>query len=549
MLEGCTPWPKEFAEEYIRQGYWQKKSLAKLLEDMARRAPSRTFVSDDGGNLTYNEVDQLADRVAFQLLDLGLKSRDIVLVQLPNIREFIIVFFACHNVGIIPVLCLPAHRYSELAYFADLTKAKGYIFPQSFRNFHYLPLARELQSVAPSLQYLVTTGDGSETGVSYLDPWLQQPPNVANLAASLAPYQPDPFDVAFLLLSGGTTGVPKLIPRTHADYAFDARECARVLKWDQDTAFLIVLPAAHNFPLGQPGMVASLITGGRVVMCPSTDAETVFATIERHRPTILPVSPTLLISLLNSPAKDSHDLKSLRFTCVGGQRMLPELVDRVHATWNFVVPGQAFGMAEGLTNLTRPDDPWEVIRETQGRPVSPADEIKIVTDQGVPVAPGAVGELLARGPYTIRGYYRADDHNRVAFTDDGFYRSGDMVRQHPSGNLIVEGRRKDLINRGGEKISAEEVENLALGNENIHMIAIVAMPDPVMGERSCAFVIPKPGCSLTLEQLNGFLLEKKIAKFKLPERLEIVESFPVTGMGKVSKKALREQIAAKLASA
>jgi len=213
------------------------------------------------------------------------------------------------------------------------------------------------------------------------------------------------------------------------------------------------------------------------------------------------------------------------------------------------VPGQAFGMAEGLTNLTRPDDPWEVIRETQGRPVSPADEIKIVTDEGVPVAPGAVGELLARGPYTIRGYYRADDHNRVAFTDDGFYRSGDMVRQHPSGNLIVEGRRKDLINRGGEKISAEEVENLALGNENIHMIAIVAMPDPVMGERSCAFVIPKPGCSLTLEQLNGFLLEKKIAKFKLPERLEIVESFPVTGMGKVSKKALREQIAAKLASA
>jgi 2,3-dihydroxybenzoate---[aryl-carrier protein] ligase len=289
-----------------------------------------------------------------------------------------------------------------------------------------------------------------------------------------------------------------------------------------------------------------LAAGGRVAMCASTDADAVFEEIEKHKGTFLGVSPALLISLLNSPARHKYDLSSLCHVYAGGQKMLPELVDRTRAVWSFAIPGHAFGMAEGLTNLTRPDDSAEVVRETQGRPVSMADEIKIVDDDGANVAPGAVGELITRGPYTIRGYYKAEEHNRRAFTADGFYRTGDMVRMHPTGNLVVEGRRKDLINRGGEKISAEEVENLILGHENIQMAAVVAMPDPVMGERSCAFVILKAGCSLTLNQLNGYLQNKQIAKFKLPERLEIVDSVPLTGMGKVSKKDLREIIAAKL---
>jgi 2,3-dihydroxybenzoate-AMP ligase len=289
-----------------------------------------------------------------------------------------------------------------------------------------------------------------------------------------------------------------------------------------------------------------LAAGGSVAMCASTDADTVFEAIERQKGTFLGVSPALLIALLNSPARHKYDLSSLRFVYAGGQKMQPELVDRTRATWSFATTGQAFGMAEGLTNLTRPDDPWEVVRETQGRPVSEADEFRIVDDNGEEVAPGAVGELITRGPYTIRGYYKSGEHNRSAFTADGFYRTGDMVRLHPTGNLVVEGRRKDLINRGGEKISAEEIENLMLGHKNIHMAAVVAMPDAIMGERSCAFVILKRGCSLTLDQLTGFLQDKQIAKFKLPERLEVVDSLPLTGMGKVSKKDLREIIATRL---
>jgi len=546
MLQYCTPWPDHFVQDYLRRGFWRPRTVGDVLEARARKFADRNFVSDAAGALTYGQVNQLAGGVALRLLDLGLRPHDRVLLQLPNIREFVIVFFALQKIGVIPIMCLPQHRGRELSYFAELTDAKAHFIPQRFRNFDYVGMAREIRTAGAGLRLLVATGDGSDRDVCYLAPWIGETPLTQDLQHRLAPHRPDPFEVAFMLLSGGTTGVPKLIPRTHIDYLCNAAECARVLRWDANTVFVIVLPAAHNFPLGAPGMLAALVAGGSVALCPSTDAETVFEAIQRQRGVFLGVSPALLIALLNADARHKYDLSSLHYVYAGGQKMLPELVDRARATWDSVVLGHAFGMAEGLTNLTRPDDPPDVIRETQGRPVSAGDEIKIVDDGGNEVAPGAVGELVTRGPYTIRGYYRAEEYNRTAFAVDGFYRTGDMVRMHRSGNLVVEGRRKDLINRGGEKISAEEIENLMLGHDSIHMAAVVAMPDHVMGERSCAFAILRPDCTLTLDRLCAFLETKQIAKFKLPERLEIVDSLPLTGMGKIAKKELREIIAAKL---
>jgi len=546
MLEHCAPWPEQFAKEYLRLGYWKIESLVDLLEARARAIPERVFVTDVRGELSYGDIDNLAARVALHLLRLGLKRRDIVLLQFPNVREFIIAFFALQKIGVIPVMCLPHHRARELSYFAELTGASAYLFPQRFRNFNYLPMAREIQATNPNLRHLLALGEGSEPGVCYLDPWIAADPQLSNAAHELAQQRPDPFEVAFMLLSGGTTGVPKLIPRTHVDYLCNATECAKVLNWGANTAFMVALPAAHNFPLGAPGMLAALVAGGRVAISASTEAETIFEAIDQQKPTFLGVTPALLITLLNSPQRQKYRLDSLRYIYAGGQKMLPELVQRTRNAWPFARPGQAFGMAEGLTNLSRPDDPWTDILETQGRPVSTADEIRIIGDGEEDLPAGAVGELIARGPYTIRGYYRSGEYNRQTFTADGFYRTGDMVRLHPSGNLVVEGRKKDLINRGGEKISAEEIENLILGHEKIHMAAVVAMPDAVMGERSCAFVTLRSGESLSLAELTSFLQGKQIAKFKLPERLEIMDSLPLSGMGKVSKKDLREIISAKL---
>ncbi|GAA3410866.1 hypothetical protein GCM10018952_17160 [Streptosporangium vulgare] len=194
-------------------------------------------------------------------------------------------------------------------------------------------------------------------------------------------------------------------------------------------------------------------------------------------------------------------------------------------------------MAEGLLNYTRLDDPRELVDTTQGRPLSPADEILVVDSDGAEVAPGEVGELLTRGPYTLRGYYRAPEHNARSFTPDGFYRTGDLVRVLPSGHLVVEGRDKDQINRGGDKISAEELENHLLAHPAVHDAAVVGTPDPVMGERTCAFLIVRDQAP-TLREIKQFLKERGVAGYKWPDRIELVETFPRTPVGKISKKEL-----------
>src|SRR5262249_32027790 len=224
----------------------------------------------------------------------------------------------------------------------------------------------------------------------------------------------------------------------------------------------------------------------------------------------------------------------------------PEVRRRAKELIPSVTVQENFGMAEGMLMFVRFDDPEDARMETVGRPLSPDDEVRLVDDNDLEVAPGEVGELLARGPYTLRGYFGVPEYNARAFTYDGFYRSGDLMRLHPSGNYMVEGRKKDLINRGGEKISAEEIENLILGHPAVQNVACVPMPDPNLGEKMCACVIPKKGRSLTLAELVEFLKEKEIAKFKLPERLELLSDFPVSTFGKVSKKALVEMVTAKL---
>ena len=340
--------------------------------------------------------------------------------------------------------------------------------------------------------------------------------------------------------------MPKLIPRTHNDYAYNSKIAADVCKVTGESVLLLALPIAHNMPLACPGVQGTLFTGGKVVLSASTRPEDLFRLIQQHRVTHLKVVPTLLIRLIHDPSIGKYDLSSLSVVQSGGQRMQPEVRLRTHE----LVPGafvqENFGMSEGMLFFVRAEDPEEVRLGTCGRPISSDDEVKLVDDEGREVAPGEVGELTCRGPYTLRGYFGVPEYNARQFTPDGFYRSGDLMRLHPSGNYVVEGRKKDLVNRGGEKISAEEIENLILSHPSVQNIACVPMPDPLMGEKMCACVILKKGRALTLRELVAFLIDKEIAKFKLPERLEILPDFPVSAFGKVSKKALVDWVTTKL---
>jgi 2,3-dihydroxybenzoate-AMP ligase len=359
------------------------------------------------------------------------------------------------------------------------------------------------------------------------------------------------------LLSGGTTGLPKLIPRTHDDYAYNARASARVAAVDDSTRYLVTLPAGHNFPLACPGILGTLLAGGEIVMLPSPEPQRAFATIAAEGVTHTAVVPAVAGRWLEHAANTANEagradpasqLATLRVLQVGGARIADELARKVEPVLGARLQ-QVFGMAEGLLNYTRLDDPDEVICTTQGRPLSPADEVRLVDEQDRDVPASEPGSLLTRGPYTPRGYYRAPEQNARSFTPDGWYRSGDICRRTPEGNLIVEGRDKDMINRGGEKISAEEVENLVYRLPGVRQVAAVAMPDPKLGERVCLYVVPGPGAKPTLDEIRGAMEALGVARFKFPEHLVLTPDLPATKVGKIDKKALRADIARRLAEA
>jgi 2,3-dihydroxybenzoate-AMP ligase len=540
-----VPWPDDVAARYRALGYWSGEAIGDAFDRAVAAHGDRVAVVDAARRVTYADLGRRVDRLALHLAERGIAAGARAVFQLPNVLEFVVAYFACLKTGAVPLACLPAHRHAEIGYLAQLTGAAAWFLPAEFRGFDYVAMAAELRASLPALREIFVLGEHTGPGMTSLCALLDDPIEARVSVASLEALRPAPSAPAVFQLSGGTTGLPKVIPRTHDDYLYNSLAFADATDLGADAVILISVPVAHNFPLACPGIQGALLRGGRVVLAPSPDAETTFALVEAEGVTWIPAVPASVITWLSHPRRATHDLRSLRTLAVGGSRLNPEPARAVLDAFGPVLV-QVLGMAEGLLCCTRRDDPVEVVVTTQGRPMSPGDEIRVVDDEGRDVAPGEIGELLCRGPYTIRGYYRAPEHNRVAFTEDGYYRTGDMVRRLPSGHLVVEGRKKDLINRGGEKISAEEIENLVLAHPAVQNAAVVAMPDPVMGERACAYAVLHPGGRLTLDELNRFLGERRIAKFKLPERLEVVERFPTTAVGKISKKDLREDIARKL---
>ncbi|HBV96010.1 MAG: hypothetical protein JL50_05190 [Peptococcaceae bacterium BICA1-7] len=547
MLKGCMPFPKEIADNYVAKGYWKNVPLGDAFDRVAEVYYKKEALIFEDLRITYGQLKSGSDRLAMHLLNMGLRPLDRVVVQLPNIPEFVYCYLACLKIGVIPVMCLPPHRYSEISYIAKKCEARGYLIPDVFNKFNYLELAEEIKAEVPSLEFVLVAGRQCPDQYVLINDLLEDRIEERQSVGNLEEYRPDPMEVAVFLLSGGTTGLPKIIPRTHNDYLYTSEMTSKPLGFNMYTAFLVVAPLGHNMTLACPGVMGTYLNGGKVVLSASTRVDNICGLVEKERITNLPLVPALIIGLLNYEKRKGYDLSSLLTITSGGSKLNPEVAKRIKPELGCHLV-QQFGMAEGLLTMTDMNDDDEARFNTIGYPVSPADQFKIVGPDGEEVSLETPGELWCRGPYTIRGYYDAPAHNEAAFTEDGFYKSGDIVRLHPSGRLIVEGRKKDLINRGGEKISPEEVENLILAHPKVENAAVVAMPDPVMGERSCAYVtLKQQDADLTLEELNLFLLEKRIAKFKFPERLEVISEFPLTNVGKIKKNVLRQDIERKTA--
>jgi 2,3-dihydroxybenzoate-AMP ligase len=557
ISEHTVPWPAADAARYAAAGYWAGIPLGTLLRSVSDRRPAALAVADPvaGVRLSHGELAARADAAAGRLLRLGLAPGDRMIVQLPNGWEFPVLLLACLRAGIVPVMALPAHRRAELSYLAAHAEASAIAVPGRLRDFDHQALARDLgptvRAATNGPWHVLVAGDLVAEDCVRLRDICAPGADPAADRARLDRLIPGSRDVAVFLLSGGTTGLPKLIARTHDDYAYNARASAAVAGVSDRARYLVALPAGHNFPLACPGILGTLLAGGAVVMLPSPEPRRAFATVEAEGVTHTAVVPAVAGRWLEHAAADgagAAQLASLRVLQVGGARIADELAARIEPALGCRLQ-QVFGMAEGLLNYTRLDDPDPVITATQGRPLSPADEVRIVDELDRDVPPGSSGSLLTRGPYTPRGYYRAAEHNARSFTADGWYRSGDICRQTPDGNLIVEGRDKDMINRGGEKISAEEVENLVYRLPGVSQVAAVAMPDPVLGERVCLYVVPVPGAAApALAEIRRSMAAADIAGFKLPEHLVLAAELPLTKVGKIDKKALRADIARRLAA-
>ncbi len=535
-LAGVTPFPPDFAARYRERGYWEDVPLGRFYAEVFVSHGDRVAMVSAGERVTYSQLTARVDRLALHLLDTGVVPLDRWVVQLPNIPEFVYLYFALERLGAIPIMALAGHRWNEINAFFELSGAKGYAVSEVLGDFD----SRELIAQIRDAHSEVRTVLGTETIRELVN---RKPALDARLLDTV---EVDPDEPCILQLSGGTTGVPKLIPRTNNDYVYNTKAAVAVNDVHADDCLLVALPIAHNFPLACPGISGFFWKGARVVLTESPRADDVLPLIERERITHLELVPALLIRYINTPGVADRDLSSVRVINTGGQKLQPEVKRRAESVFPNARVQEVFGMAEGLLMFVRLDDTEEVRFETAGRPVCEDDEILIVDENRDPVPDGEVGELLVRGPYTLRGYYNVPEYNARTFTPDGFYCSGDLMRRHHSGNYIVEGRKKDLINRGGEKISAEEIENLILSHPAVLNVACVPMPDPVLGERMCAFVIPKPGLTLTLQELTSFLTERGLAKFKLPERLELTDDLPLSKFGKVAKNVLTKQVAEKI---
>ncbi|MBR0956664.1 (2,3-dihydroxybenzoyl)adenylate synthase [Bradyrhizobium japonicum] len=532
MLELKQVWPEKCALLYREKGYWRGETMFGFLAQRARETPDRIAVIGGEQRWSYAGLLERANENAARFLALGLRPGERVVVQLPNIPEFLSVVFGLFRANLIPVFALPAHRVTEISHFVEKAQASAYVIQAVDGGFDYRALAREVRARAVGLGHVVVIGVAEEFRA--LD-------DIPRSEQTLPPL-PSPAEVAFLQISGGSTGLPKLIPRTHDDYIYSFRASADICGLGKDSVFMAALPVAHNFPMSSPGVFGALYAGSRIVMCPSPSAETAFALIEQERVTMTGLVPPLALLWMQAASTSKHDISSLEVLLVGGAKFMPEAASRVGAALGCTLQ-QVFGMAEGLVNYTRLDDPDDIIVNTQGRPISPDDELLIIDDHGNPVADGQPGQLLTRGPYTIRSYHNDDAANARAFTEDGYYRTGDIVSRTREGYLVVRGRAGDHINRAGEKVSAEEIEDHLLAHPGVFDAAVVSIPDPYLGERSCAFIIPK-GKRPGVAALKAFVRGRGLAEFKVPDQIIFVDVFQTTAVGKVSRKVLRQQLRA-----
>lgn len=538
--------PDDRARRYWDSGEWSTAPTGRRLHETALRFPEHTAVITRDESITFAELDLRTDQIAAALTDLGFARLDPVLFQLTNRMGTVLAWYGCLKAGLVPVATLAAHRMHEIGHISRKVGAVGHIVEAGL-NFDLVGFARSNADGHPTLKHIIAVGEqraGTASALQLEDLGRDIAPRHARSAVEAIEDETDPLDVAVFQLSGGTTGVPKLIPRIHAEYWNNGLFYARHLGWDETSRVAHLIPIIHNAGISCALHAAHSV--GACLVLATAHAPTAFELMTRAQATDVLIGHGLYQSIFTTEFESAR--ASLRRVVLSGAKLSADLFERVDGRGRWA--GQLFGMSEGLFLVSPLDAPASARLTTVGAPITQSDEIRVfkpLTEEEL--ADELVGELCCRGPYTIAGYFDAFDHNSSAFTSDGFYRTGDLAKVtviEGQRYVSIEGRIKDLINRGGEKINAEEIEVLLVAHPCIQEAAVVAMPHPRLGEKVCAYLVPAAGTALSLTDVHGHLDTLGVAKFKWPERLEWVDTLPRTNVGKIDKVRLRGEVADKV---
>ncbi len=510
---------------------WEKATFGDLCQRWAKEYGKQTALVCGEERISYQELEEQSTSLAYGFLEIGLKKGMYVAFQLANHNDMVIALMALLKIGAVPILFLPNHREQELLPICELVEPAMYLVEQEYQGFTYDSLIEKLKMACPSVQKIVVQGgDGRYPDLESL--------MKKSRGEKLPTVYPD--DLAILLLSGGSTGVPKLIPRCHEDYVYINRICAKAANLNAKSRYLVGLPAEHNFSLGCPGIFGTLDCGGQVIFCEYPSPDEILELIEQEQVTITAIVPTMAAMCLELMEWDeTYDVSSLQILQIGGALLEPSLACKV-VERKFGALQQVYGTTEGLFMVTTPEDDMETITTTQGRPLGEQIDVRIVDENGNDMGIGESGELICKGPYTISGYYMAEEANKESFTADGFYRTGDKAMRLSNGTYRVLGRVKEQINRAGEKITPAEVEEFLCRDPRIKEAVVVGVPDAILGHRICAFVRPKE-TMVTLPQVKQHFQTLGVAAYKYPDQLEEILQWPMTKVGKIDRNALVKQ--------
>ncbi|MBI4287057.1 MAG: AMP-binding protein [Chloroflexi bacterium] len=545
-MEGVPSYPPALKRKYQQRGWWLGRTIVQAFDRACDIYPEKEAVVEGQNRLTFSQLREKTVQAAKAFTSLGIGNGDCVLLQVPNFAEAVYIYLGLKRVGAVPVMCLPRHGQRELERFCTLTQAKAWIGAASFGKTDYVPMIKAMREGFPSLEHAVIVRSEAPAGMVSFSQLMEDSEKGGRLSKLKYATPADPDDIIHLSPTGGTTGLPKLVPKSHNNHLSKSFYFASTLELGARDVNLTFSPLNHdaihllNFSL-------MALMGQRMVMCPSTKVDDILENMAREKVTFTFFVPALLTDFVNADL-GKYDLSSLRTVNTGGAhcpaelaklalRKLREMKCRFH---------NCYGMTEGAGTATRPGDPEEAVTWTVGKSICPYDEYRAVDESGAVAPSGQEGELATKGPCIVSGYYKSEEENQKVFTSDGFFRTGDLVRFDKYGNMIITGRKKDVINRGGEKVSAYEVEEMLHAHPAVLRAAVLGMPDPRLGERICAYVQPRDNQTLAPSDILAFLKEKGASLLLLPERVEIVSSLPVTAMDKLDKQKLREDITRKL---